>query len=294
VGAGSAITPPIIAGIMVRYGWRASFHVCATLGLLGGLVWLILARNQPARHPWVNGAERELIEKGIEGRTTAKAPPLPWRVLFGSKDVWSLTFSYFCYGYTSFIFFAWFFIYLTTVRGLNLKSGSYYSMLPFIAMAAGSAGGGLVSDAVSRRFGRRWGRCGVACCGMGLAAIFVAVGSLAQSAEAASVILAGGAGALYIAQSSFWSVSADIGAGSSGSLSGMMNMGAQTGSSVTAALTPVIAAHLGWTASFMIAACLCVLGALAWLAVNPNLSLGPHGRAFEMDGGSITGRPTSQ
>ncbi|MGH9356945.1 MAG: MFS transporter, partial [Terriglobia bacterium] len=80
VGIGSAITPPIIAGVMIRYGWRASFHVCAALGLFGGLIWLVLARNQPARHPWVNGAERELIEKGIEGRTAAKAPRLPWPV----------------------------------------------------------------------------------------------------------------------------------------------------------------------------------------------------------------------
>jgi predicted MFS family arabinose efflux permease len=32
---------------------------------------------------------------------------------------------------------------------------------------------------------------------------------------------------------------------------------------VTASLTPVIALHFGWTASFLVAACLCLLGALA-------------------------------
>ncbi|MGH9378805.1 MAG: MFS transporter [Terriglobia bacterium] len=275
VGAGAAFTPPIVASIMIRYGWRASFHICAVLGVVGGLVWLWLARNRPDRHPWVNKAEIDLIASGIDRGGGSVAARLPWRALFCSKDVWVLTFSYFCFGYTAYIFFTWFFIYLTTVRGLNLKTGSYYAMLPFIAMAVCSAGGGVISDVVTRRMGRRWGRCGVGALGLLGAAVFVALGSNAHSAAAASVILAGGAGSLYIAQSSYWSVSADLGGGSSGTLSGLMNMGAQLGSAITAALTPVIAAHLGWTFSFLIAAGLCFLGALAWLAVNPSRSLAP-------------------
>ena len=35
VGAGSAFTPPIIRYVMVHLGWRASFWVCAVLGLAG-------------------------------------------------------------------------------------------------------------------------------------------------------------------------------------------------------------------------------------------------------------------
>lgn len=269
VGAGAAFTPPIIASIMMTYGWRASFHFCALLGIAGGLIWLWLARNRPDQHPWVNRAEAGLIAQGIEGGDVSKAPRLPWRVMFRSKDVWGVTFSYFCYGYVAFIFFTWFFIYLSTVRGLDVKTSSYYSMLPFIAMAVCSAVGGVISDAVSRRWGRRWGRCGVAAIALAIAAVFVAFGSMAESAASASIILAGGAGALYLSQSSYWSVSADLGGRSAGSLSGLMNMGAQTGSAITAAVTPIIAEHLGWTSSFMIAAVFCVLGALAWLLVDP-------------------------
>ena len=276
VGAGAAFTPPIIATIMLRYGWRVSFHVCALLGIIGGVLWLLLARNRPDQHPWVNKAEVDFIAQGIEGRDVANAKPLPWSTLFSSKDVWSLTFSYFCYGYTAYIFFTWFFIYLTTVRGLNLKTGSYYTMLPFVAMSACSALGGVLSDAVSRRWGRRLGRCGVGTLGLAGAAVFVGLGSLAHGAGMASIILAGGAGSLYIAQSSYWSVSADLGGSSSGSLSGLMNMGAQTGSAITAVLTPEIAVHIGWTASFMVAAALCLLGAIAWLFVNPNQKLAPE------------------
>ncbi len=276
VGAGAALTPPIMAAIMIRYGWRESFWACALLGLLAGGVWYWLARDRPEQHPWVNPAELKLIRDGIKQGDVGEGPRLPWSTLLGSQDVWAITFSYFCYGYVAYIFFTWFFIYLTTVRGLDLKSGSYYAMLPFMAMSVCSALGGLISDWVSRRYGRRWGRCGVAAFGLGTASLFVALGSTVHSAAAASVILAGGAGALYLSQSSYWALSADLGGRSSGSLSGFMNMGAQAGSAITAGLTPVIAARVGWTACFFIAAGFCAMGALAWLIVDPNRTLVPQ------------------
>jgi ACS family glucarate transporter-like MFS transporter len=64
-------------------------------------------------------------------------------------------------------------------------------------------------------------------------------------------------------------VTADIAGSSSGSVSGFMNMGAQIGGMVTASLTPAIASHFGWTASFLVAAALCLMGAAAWLAFDP-------------------------
>jgi ACS family glucarate transporter-like MFS transporter len=279
VGAGAALTPPVITVVMLHYGWRASFHACAILGIVAGLIWLLLARNRPEQHPWVNKGEIDFIARGIEDRPAQRAPHLPWSTMFQSKDVWALSFSYFCFGYTAYIFFTWFFIYLTQVRGLNLKTGSYYATLPFIAMAVCSALGGMLSDIVSRRVGRRWGRCGVGVLGLGAASVFVVLGPLAHSAAAASILLAGGAGALYISQSSYWSVSADLGGSSAGLLSGMMNMGNQLGGALTAALTPVIAIRFGWAASFLIAAGLCVLGALAWVIVDPAREL--HARSRE-------------
>ncbi len=50
-------------------------------------------------------------------------------------------------------------------------------------------------------------------------------------------------------------------------------MGGQIGGAVTASLTPVIAKHYGWGASFSVAAGLCVLGSLLWLLVDPEEEL---------------------
>ena len=273
VGVGAGLTPPLITTVMLRYGWRASFIVCGFIGLAAGAVWLIIARDSPDEHRWVSEGERAQIAAGIPAGVSA--PPLPWRVIGANRNVQLLTLSYFCYGYSAYIFFTWFFIYLSTVRGLDLKVSAVYAMLPFLAMAVGSGLGGFISDRLSKRYGRRVGRCGLAVVSIGLAAIFIAAGTQLESARLATVILAGGAGTLYLAQSSFWSVSADIAGSSAGAVSGVMNMGAQLGGVVTASLTPWVADRFGWTGSFLVAAGLCVIGAAAWVAVRPEEPVAP-------------------
>ena len=270
VGAGAGIAPPLITYILVHHGWRWSFWISALIGLVAGLVWFLIARDTPEQHPWIDAQETATIKSGLpECRNEqAAGKPLSWAVIFGSKNVLAITLSYFCYGYVAYIFFSWFFIYLNDVRGLNLKSSGYYGMLPFLAMAVCSPLGGWISDLLAKKYGKRLGRCGVASFSLMLSAIFVATGTYAHDARVASIILAGGAGALYLSQSAFWSVSSDIAGSSAGSVSGVMNMGNQIGGAVTASLTPFIAEHLGWGVSFSVAAALCVVGSLTWLMVE--------------------------
>lgn len=272
VGAGAGLSPPLITFVMLHYGWRSSFWVCAVIGLVVGLVWFIAARDTPAEHPRVSASELALIHSGLSAEAAGqmRSPRLiPWRTVLKSKEVLAITLSYFSFGYVAWIFFSWFYTYLAQVRGLNLKASAVYAMLPFLAMSVCCALGGTISDRLTRSHGPRVGRCYLATVVIMLAAVFLALGSEVHSARLASVVLAGGAGALYLAQSSFWSVTADLAGASSGSVSGFMNMGAQAGGWFTAWLTPLIASHFGWTASFLVAAALCVLGAAAWLFVDP-------------------------
>lgn len=269
VGLGSGITPPLITYVMLHYGWRSAFWVSALLGLVAGAVWYMVARDTPREHPWIQKEEIAHIEAGLPQTGAAGKGKLPWSSILGNRDILAVTFSYFSYGYAAYIFFSWFFIYLRTVRGLNAQDSSYYTMLPLLAMAVCSPLGGWVSDRLTKRYGKRVGRCGLAMFGIGLCAIFLALATQVSSAQLASVVLAGGTGALYLSQSSFWSVSADIGGKSAGSVSGVMNMGGQLGGALTASLTPWIAKQFGWTQSFLVAAGLCALGSLAWMVVHP-------------------------
>lgn len=275
VGAGAGITPPLITYLLLHYGWRWSFWFSATIGLAAGLMWFLLARDRPGEHPWMTSGEAARIRAGLPDPSTPQASgrPLPWRTILASREVQAITASYCCYGYVAYIFFTWFFIYLSRVRGLDLKSSSYYGMLPFAAMAAGSLLGGWISDRLALRYGKRVGRCGIALAGIALTGVFLALGIEARDARLASIVLAGGAGALYLSQSSFWAVTADIAGASAGSVSGFMNMGNQLFGTLTASLTPYLADRFGWSVSFLVAAALCVVGALAWLFVDPERQL---------------------
>jgi len=289
VGAGAGLTPPFITYLMFHYGWRSSFWACAVVGLIAGGLWYIAARDTPAEHPDVSASELVTIQSGLSIAKSGSDPfdpkpdkaPIPWTQVVQNREVLAVTLSYFCYGYVGWLFFSWFYRYLAKVRGLDLKASAFYSMLPFLAMLVGCLVGGIVNDRLTKWHGPRMGRCGVAAFALVLAAVFIACGAQVHSARLASVVLAGGAGALYLSQSSFWSVTADIAGQSSGFVSGFMNTGNQIGAAITATLTPWIAAQFNWTASFAVAAVLCLLGAVCWLIVDPTRMMVPSNAATD-------------
>jgi ACS family glucarate transporter-like MFS transporter len=272
VGIGAGVAPPLITHLMLTHGWRSAFYVTAAIGVAVLIAWLIFVRDRPEQHRSVSAAEAAFIRGGA-GQGVASARPAPWLHILKDRQVALLTLSYFTYGYVAYIFFTWFFKYLSSVRGLDLKASAIYGMLPFLAMAVCSPLGGWISDKLTPRFGKRIGRCWTAAFALALSAIFVGLATQVADARLASLFLAGGAGALYLSQSAYWTLSADIGGGSAGSVSGLMNMGNQLGGVVTASLTPLLADRFGWTASFVFAALLCFAGAVAWVLIDPDAPL---------------------
>jgi ACS family glucarate transporter-like MFS transporter len=275
VGAGSGLTPLLLAWFIAHHGWRSAFWFSALIGVVAGVVWWWFARDTPEEDPKVSPSELKTIRDGIagDGAAAGSAPAISWSAILHRRDLPALFVTYFGFGYTAWIFFSWFFIYMAQVRGFNLKSSAAFSMLPFLSMTVGCLAGGALSDRLTRAYGLRVGRCGLASVAYLFTAVFLVLGSRVQSPQLAGVILAGGAGALYVSQSSFWSVSADIAGRSSGVFSSIVNMGAQIGGAVTASLTPWVAQRFGWTTSFAIAAALAVVGAGLWMTVHPERPL---------------------
>jgi ACS family glucarate transporter-like MFS transporter len=271
VGAGAGISIPILTWLIHHYGWAASFWFSATIGVLVGLVWYMLARDLPEQHPLVSTEELSLIQatRSIE-RDHAFGKQISWRAALFNRNVTALTLSYFTFSYVAWIFFSWFFIYLAQAHHVDLKANTVFSMVPFLAMTFCCLGGGWASDRLTKRFGARLGRCGLAGFSFVLAATFLVIGAHVSGSTAASLILAGGAGTLYLSQSSFWAVSADIAGERSGVLSGVMNMGGQIGGAATASLTPWIASHFGWSSAFFFAAALAMAGGALWILIDPS------------------------
>ena len=167
--------------------------------VLAGLAWYWLVRNTPQEHPWMAKKELDTIQAGLPARPKGAGAEktLPWQTILGNRSMAAVTFSYFVFGYV-----AWSLHLVLHIPeqgpGLHLKSSAFFSMVPFIAMAVCSTGGGWLADVLSKRYGKRVGRCGVALVGIALAGVFIALATQVESAQLASIVLAGGAGALDV------------------------------------------------------------------------------------------------
>ncbi len=61
---GAAFALPMVAWLIVRTGWRASFLLLGAIGLVWAAGWWLWFRNTPEEHSGVTAAERELIAAG--------------------------------------------------------------------------------------------------------------------------------------------------------------------------------------------------------------------------------------
>jgi ACS family glucarate transporter-like MFS transporter len=273
VGLGSGTAPPLVALIIYNYGWHAVFYISAVIGLVIAAIWYKVARNTPAEHPTVTMEEKAHIAAGMPLKVEGVMPPVPWKKIFTSVDVWCTTLAYIAFGYVAFIFHTWFFIYLKDGRGLDLKSSALLGTLPFIAMTSCCLLGGVISDWLVKHKGQYVGRSLFGAFTLFLSAIFLIIGSHATDTTVAVLVLAGGAGALYLGQATYWAVAADFGGPFTGVISGLVNMGGQIAGAATASLTPLFAQMYGWESAFYIAAGVCLVCVIPWFFVNPNRRL---------------------
>jgi len=274
---GAAVTPPLLVFIMLTLGWRAAFYLAGAAGIVLALVWYWLARSHPQQHPWVNDAELRLIlqsgEDPIFSHHAQTNQPTPWRAILGNRDLWFLTAAYFTVGYIAYLYFSWFYLYLVNVRGFSLTHGGIYGSLPFLTSALVAPIGGLLSDRLSQRYGKRFGRCGLGILGLLLAAAWIYAGSVAANPHLAVLFLSLGAGSLFIGVPSYFATTIDLAKAHAGVAGGFMNMGGNLGGALSPTLTPFLANYIGWDGALYSAAGLAVIGSVFWLGVHPERAI---------------------
>ena len=272
---GAALTPPLIVWIMVTLGWRAAFYIAGSIGLLVALLCYWFIRDYPEEHSWVNEAELSAI-----GRQTGRTPGqretptrTPWRILLKRADLWLLTASYATLGYIGYIYFSWFYLYLVNVRGFSLVSGGWFSTLPFFISATAAPLGGWLSDTLSRRYGKRIGRCGIGFSCPVLAAALIYSGAATADPYVSVVCLSLGEGALFLSVAAYWATTIDLARPYAGAVSGLMNMGGNLAGTLSPTLTPYIAQTFGWNSALYVAAAFAFFGAFFWLGIHPERAI---------------------
>jgi ACS family glucarate transporter-like MFS transporter len=264
IGIGSALTPPIVAWMMVNFGWQSAFYASGLAGVVIALLWAWYARNRPEDHPSVNLGELALIC----GTPSPPSEPVPWRAFARTPAVWWLVLSYTGLGYIAYVYMSWFFLYLVDERGFDVLRGAFFASGPFIAITVLCPVGGWVTDRLAATWGVNRGRSRVGCAGMVLSGLCIITGSQAAEPYGAIALLSLGAGFLYFTVGAFWAGTIDLAPRHAGTLSGIMNTGANVGGTISPTLTPWLAEQYGWGWSLGVAAGIGVMGGLLWLLVK--------------------------
>ena len=238
-------------------------------------IWFFFSTNRPEEHPRINSAELKLLG--------AEKSALKQRANYASENTVALDalkpfcmgalLSYFFHGYTPFIYFTWFFIYLTHVRGLTVAKGGLWGTTPFIAMTVMSPIGGWLSDKAVKHFGTRRGRQSTAWMGMTCSALLLWLGSRTVNNTGAILLLASAAGFSNFAAPSWWATCIDLAPNHSGSLSALMNTCANSAGGIAPVLTAYIATTFGWTRALDFAALMSFTAGVIWIFVDAGKSV---------------------
>jgi len=180
-----------------------------------------------------------------------------------------LTLSYSLQGYVGYVFVSWFYLYLVQERHFGLLAGAWMSSLPWILSIVSIPLGGFVADRLAAgRLGPTWGPRAVAMTGMAGSGALISIGAHTGSPVMAAIALALATALVLCVEGPFWSSVTRMQGGRSGTAGGIMNTGCNIGGLISPALTPVLAASIGWEAALHVAAALAVLAALLWLGIG--------------------------
>jgi MFS transporter, ACS family, glucarate transporter len=281
VGAGGVMAPALFAATMQRWGWRSSFLVSGILAVIVAVTWFLFSTNRPEEHARINAAELEILtaDRRSDGVAYASSET-PWRNILSNRSVWGLLISYFFHGYTPFIYFTWFFIYLTRVRGLTIAKGGLWATTPFIAMTILSPIGGWLSDRAVQRYGVKRGRQSTVWIGMTTSALLLWIGSRTGNNTAAILLLAGAAGFSNFAAPSWWASCIDLAPNHSGSLSALMNTCANSAGGIAPVFTAYIATNFGWIRALDFAALMSFTAGVVWIFVDASNSVEGPAREY--------------
>ena len=133
--AGLAVGTPLVALLIVRYGWRRMFFLVG----FSALLWLI---------PWLrifpSGFTRtSATPEPRTSRTEASAPRL-------DRNLLGICLGFFCFGYYWFLLVTWLPDYLVEVRHRSILRAGAYASLPYLIFGVCMPLGGWIADLLIR------------------------------------------------------------------------------------------------------------------------------------------------
>lgn len=200
-----ATAMPFFALVIGSMGWRPSFFICATLGLIPMYLLWFHATDKPREHSKVNAAELEHVEAGLtkEAAAMGSGSKATWwgnaKTFIYSHRFWLLVLWTSCMSIITWGLVTWLPTYLKTVRGFSWTQMGFLASLPFLIAIATKAVGGWMSD----RSHKYAPFCALA---MLFAALGVYFGATSSNNIVSALLISLGQGALSLGIPSSWAL----------------------------------------------------------------------------------------
>lgn len=264
---GGALAGPIVGLLALSLGWRAAFVVMAVVGLIWAIAWARLAADTPQEHPAVSPEELAEINEGRKQpvMTSTEAPHTPLLEVILQRSVLVMGVSLFCYNYILYFFMTWFPSYLIEAKGIDLKSMSIVTSLPWLVGTIGFMGGGVLIDHIYKRTGKQlFSRKVVLVTCLLVAAICIALTGIVADTTQTVLVMTVAIGFLMLTAPAYWSLIQDsVPDHQVGTAGGFMHGLANLSGIVAPMATGFIIQSSGaYTSGFALAGSLGVIGAL--------------------------------
>jgi MFS transporter, ACS family, glucarate transporter len=274
---GAAVSLFLLPFLIRLVGWRMTFIITGSLGLIWVAIWIWWYRDNPVDKKSIGREELDYIEKGVNENNELGGKLSVGQVVT-SFNMLMLMFQYIASNITFFISFTWLLPYLVSQWG---KGAEIYAPVPLLfGMTAQWFSGWIATLIYSKGLHVQSRKLpailGFSISVLGLLLIIILPGTTALSFTLLFSIAVFG---VEMTISPSWSMCMDIGGENSGIVSATMNMLGNIGSAISAIIfpffvasvsVPFIAEKTGTASSFFVfAAVMNVLAIGAWLLVKP-------------------------
>jgi ACS family glucarate transporter-like MFS transporter len=265
---GGALAPLLLVPLGRALGWRAIFWVLGGVGLAWSAAWWAWFRDAPEEMAGITEGELAEIRAGqIAGGELHSG--VPWARLFAMPQLWLIVAAYFCYAFGSWFFFGWFTTWLIRGAGFSVGEMGFFASFPFLMGLVGNLVGGVVSERLVERHGRRRAYRWVTavCLTVGSGLLFAM--SLVRGHAAVVVLATLGFGVMDLMLPSAWAMCMSLGGHFGGTATGVMNTAGNLGGwFCTVAFGYVVAATGDYNLPLRAVAAMVLLGGLLFSQVD--------------------------
>ncbi|HMF78184.1 MAG TPA: MFS transporter [Bryobacteraceae bacterium] len=261
------LTPILVTYLTTFLHWRMIFLLFGCVGFVWAFGWHRWFRDEPCEHASVGAAERDLIEST---RGLPSGHGGSWSEIFRTRSLLPLCLQYFANTYGFYFFITWLPTYLSKSRGMVKAELAIFAGLPLLLSVVADVTGGVTTDAISKRFGTRAGRCGVGAVAYLFGAIAMLAGTLMNDGHWAGLLIALGGAASMFTLAPAWATAIELGGANSAMLSATMNTAGQVGGMLSPIVLAYIVDRLGdWSMPLHILSALYLMAAVCWVFIQP-------------------------